>query len=131
MPALNAYAHLIGVPHVKPHGCWLIVARALDEVHDVHLPAEWGADTGEHDAFARALLLHEHLAAHGIEVTEPRAGDVIACWRAGRPVHVALYCGGGQALQSTSVLGASYITDLSDLRRGWAKLTYHRPRELT
>lgn len=127
----RAYAHLIGVPHVKPHGCWLIVARALEDVHGLRLPAEWGEDIGENDTFARALLLHEHLAAHGTEATEPRAGDVIACWRASRPIHVALYCGSGQALQSDSIFGTSRLTDINDLRRGWAQLTYHRPTELT
>jgi cell wall-associated NlpC family hydrolase len=128
--AVSDYAPLIGVPHVKPHGCWLIVARALAEVHGVRLPAEWGQDIGENDTRARALLLHEHLAERGTVVTDPAPGDVIACWRAARPIHVALYCGDGQVLESTSAFGTSHLTDLPRLRREWAQLTYHRPTEL-
>jgi len=129
MPVAD-YAHLVGRPHVKPHGCWLIVARALADVHGVRLPEAWGHDIGEHDTFARALLLHEHLAERGAVVTDPAPGDVIACWRAGRPIHVALYCGDGQALESTSTLGSARLSDLRTLRREWAQLTYHRPTEL-
>jgi len=124
------YAHLRNRPHVQPHGCWLIVAQALSEVHGVDLPADWGADLADDDLRGRALLLHEHLARHGVEVEAPRAGDVAAFARHGRPVHVGLVVAPGWVLQSTSTIGAAHFVRLADLRRQYGSVTFHRPLQL-
>lgn len=130
MPDLSPYAHLRDRPHVQPHGCWLIVARALHEVHGVDLPAGWGAELAADDLRGRALLLHEHLREHGRAVETPQAGDVAAFARHGQPVHVGIVVAPGWVLQSTSDVGRSHFARLADLRRQYGTVTYHRPLQL-
>lgn len=125
MSNLNRYARYRGRPHVRPHGCWRIVAEALAGEHGATLPAEWGADLEEDDLAARAVLLQERLSAHGCRVDHPQPGDVAAMWRLGRPIHVALVVAPGWLLQSTTRAGQSHFVRVADVPYG--RITYHRP----
>lgn len=127
MRALEPYQHLRGMPHVQPHGCWFLVARALEEVHGIELPAHWGATLPESDLKGRALLLLTHLREHGVQVLKPEPGDVAVLSRQSAPAHVALCVGDGWAIHSTSTVGMAYFSRLADLARAWGGISYWRP----
>jgi len=122
---LEHYRPFVGIPHVKPHGCWRIVARVLQEVHGVKLPDTWGIQLSNDDLAQRALVIQQHLRDHGRRVDDPQPGDVCVMYRLSYPVHVALYAGDGWLLQSTSDIGASHLVRAKDVPYG--NLSYYRP----